>query len=366
MEHIVLVIMLLSLLSLSLMQVNCDELADNNRAIYEKAGHSSYIKKNKLRSKGSAEAIDRGLLKKRGRLKDVIPDDLYTKLKPLASPEYKVSIRQSSAKRNTKIDPYAQKWRPDTSNEPRERGALKYKRKPHNPINRPNVFADLQLLPPPASTTFVSSKQTEETKIDLSFITNLFTTTQIAHGPISVIEAKNKCSLSFDNRRFYTDEDPLRQPPVLYSFPGAGNTWTRLLIEYATGIYTGSVYTDRLLISTLPGEAVCSRRVSLIKIHPHTHGYKTGRTPIGLGTYFKTQDNKCAKGAIKGFSQAVFLVRNPFDSIWSEVSLLLFLSIHTLHHQISSKQIKHSLTHSLALPYPLLFSFLFFFSTSAE
>ena len=31
---------------------------------------------------------------------------------------------------------------------------------------------------------------------------------------------------------------------VLLSFPGSGNTWTRHLIEQASGIYTGSVYGD--------------------------------------------------------------------------------------------------------------------------
>ena len=29
---------------------------------------------------------------------------------------------------------------------------------------------------------------------------------------------------------------------VLSSFPGSGNTWARLLIEDATGIYTGMTY----------------------------------------------------------------------------------------------------------------------------
>lgn len=31
---------------------------------------------------------------------------------------------------------------------------------------------------------------------------------------------------------------------ALASFPGAGNTWTRHLIELATGFYTGSYYFD--------------------------------------------------------------------------------------------------------------------------
>ena len=31
------------------------------------------------------------------------------------------------------------------------------------------------------------------------------------------------------------------------SLPGSGNTWVRLLLEDATGIYTGSVYIDKSL-----------------------------------------------------------------------------------------------------------------------
>jgi len=33
---------------------------------------------------------------------------------------------------------------------------------------------------------------------------------------------------------------------ALASFPGSGNTWTRHMIEQATGIYTGSSYPDSL------------------------------------------------------------------------------------------------------------------------
>ena len=36
---------------------------------------------------------------------------------------------------------------------------------------------------------------------------------------------------------------------VLASFPGSGNTWLRYLIEKTTGVYTGSVYNEPLLIS---------------------------------------------------------------------------------------------------------------------
>lgn len=37
-------------------------------------------------------------------------------------------------------------------------------------------------------------------------------------------------------------KDP--RPPALVSYPGSGSTLTRLLLEYASRVYTGSVYSD--------------------------------------------------------------------------------------------------------------------------
>jgi hypothetical protein len=36
---------------------------------------------------------------------------------------------------------------------------------------------------------------------------------------------------------------------ALVSFPGSGNTWVRYLLETASGVFTGSVYIDRRIIS---------------------------------------------------------------------------------------------------------------------
>ena len=76
--------------------------------------------------------------------------------------------------------------------------------------------------------------------IDPSIFTTLFNRKEIsnANGIVAVSEAKSRCERRFSHRRFY-NENEQRNPPVLYTFPGAGNTWCRLLIEYATGIYTG-------------------------------------------------------------------------------------------------------------------------------
>lgn len=63
-------------------------------------------------------------------------------------------------------------------------------------------------------------------------------------------------------------------PPLLYSFPGSGNTWVRLLIDWSTGVYSGSFYLDKTLIPILPGEIKCDRSVSVIKVHPTLQSFQ--------------------------------------------------------------------------------------------
>lgn len=60
------------------------------------------------------------------------------------------------------------------------------------------------------------------------------------------------------DRRFLPTRS--KQLMALASFPGAGNTWARHLIELATGFYTGSYYFDGSLynkgeLSEGPGTA---------------------------------------------------------------------------------------------------------------
>lgn len=54
---------------------------------------------------------------------------------------------------------------------------------------------------------------------------------------------------------------------MLSSFPGSGNTWVRLLVEYASGVFTGSIYHDTALSPLLPAEGDMSSRVALVKAH---------------------------------------------------------------------------------------------------
>lgn len=84
---------------------------------------------------------------------------------------------------------------------------------------------------------------------------------------------------------------------ALSSFPGAGNTWARHLIEHATGFYTGSYYFDGTLYSKgFKGEKDHwrSRRTICVKTH------ESGRREIEM------------------FDSAILLIRNPYRSLVAE------------------------------------------------
>jgi hypothetical protein len=133
-----------------------------------------------------------------------------------------------------------------------------------------------------------------------------------SHGLLS----REQCFAKYGKRAFFKPSER-RLPPMLYTFPGSGNTWARLLIEYSTNVYTGSVYNDPTLLKALPGEYKCNWEVSVVKVHPHTHPFEGLRT----GKFF-SDSGKCKSGGInnagKGFDKAILLIRDPYDSIWSE------------------------------------------------
>ncbi|CBY35460.1 unnamed protein product [Oikopleura dioica] len=82
------------------------------------------------------------------------------------------------------------------------------------------------------------------------------------------------------------------------SYPGSGNTWTRILLEDITGIYTGSIYRDGSLTrGGFKGEG--------------TNPMK-GQTMIVKSHFPSNQKVMHAAKAI------IFVVRNPFDAIIAE------------------------------------------------
>jgi hypothetical protein len=74
---------------------------------------------------------------------------------------------------------------------------------------------------------------------------------------------KQECVTKYGVKGYIARHLALNPPPLLLSFPGSGNTWARLLIEVATGINTGDIYTDHSLKSVFAGEKSCGKRVSV-------------------------------------------------------------------------------------------------------
>ena len=108
-------------------------------------------------------------------------------------------------------------------------------------------------------------------------------------------------------------------PPLLWTFPGAGNTWIRMLLDYSTGIYSGSIYGDPSLLPLLPGEGRCDRSVIAVKAHPsHIDSFDFISAGGGLLRLNVTRKPQYAKCAPLRFSSAIVVVRDPYRAIWAE------------------------------------------------
>ncbi|XP_054749194.2 sialate:O-sulfotransferase 1-like [Lytechinus pictus] len=84
---------------------------------------------------------------------------------------------------------------------------------------------------------------------------------------------------------------------ALASYPGSGNTWLRHLMEHSTGIYTGSVYTDkRLQQGGFHGESVNFMKKSVLGVKMH----------------------RCSKKELVKFEALILLIRNPYHAMISE------------------------------------------------
>ncbi|KAL4227546.1 hypothetical protein ACF0H5_012989 [Mactra antiquata] len=93
-------------------------------------------------------------------------------------------------------------------------------------------------------------------------------------------------------------------PPyvALASFPGSGNTWTRLLLEELTGIYTGSIYTDGM--SKMSGSRKCPLDGEVFIIKTHATRYRF--------THPFCKSNHTSKGY---FGKAIFILRDPYNAL---------------------------------------------------
>ena len=134
------------------------------------------------------------------------------------------------------------------------------------------------------------------------------------------------CSEKYGNLTYIPEANMFEKyPPHLISFPGSGNAFVRLLIEYATGFYTGSMGTDDFEFlgeGGFIGERSCGLRLAALRAHPHYFDFLNGKLRFG----HNFQRDKCKRGLIREMKRIIVLVRNPYDALWSYYQLLTSLS----------------------------------------
>ncbi|XP_058484201.1 sialate:O-sulfotransferase 1 [Solea solea] len=84
---------------------------------------------------------------------------------------------------------------------------------------------------------------------------------------------------------------------ALSSFPGAGNTWVRHLIELVTGYYTGSFYFDGML---------------------YNRGFKGEKDYWKSGRSICVKTHESGQKEIEMFDSGILLIRNPYRSLMAE------------------------------------------------
>ena len=109
---------------------------------------------------------------------------------------------------------------------------------------------------------------------------------------------------------------------ALGSFPGSGNSWVRLLLEAATGIYTGAIYCDGSYVEAgMIGEGVTTENVIAIKSHASPEVTKN----------------------LINYDKAIYIVRSPFGSILAEQKRLLAKKAYKESNGEMSMQQRHTL-----------------------
>ena len=97
-----------------------------------------------------------------------------------------------------------------------------------------------------------------------------------------------------------------RLPVALISAQGSGNTWTRGLLEKATGICTGFIYCDSVMRAHgYVGERMKNGKVLVVKTH----------SPVPK---WKGERHKNVTRADASYASAVFILRDPAKSVVAE------------------------------------------------
>eukprot|EP00924_Labyrinthula_sp_SR-Ha-C_P011230 maker-scaffold_48-snap-gene-1.40-mRNA-1 protein AED:0.00 eAED:0.00 QI:70/1/1/1/1/1/2/599/326 len=101
---------------------------------------------------------------------------------------------------------------------------------------------------------------------------------------------------------------------AISSYPGSGNTFSRILLEEVFGIYSGSLYFDNTLSSTFPGEKKSSN-VIFVKTHfPCKNCWNKTKN----GKKVPISENESGRITKKKYAAVLQLIRNPFRTFLAE------------------------------------------------
>ena len=127
-----------------------------------------------------------------------------------------------------------------------------------------------------------------------------------------------------------------RHPVALVSARGSGNTWTRGLLERASGICTGFLHCDTVMRANgYVGETVKSGKVLVVKTHSTVPKWKCA-------------SNRYSKSDDADYGSAILILRNPVHSAiaeWNRRSAEIILGKHnsTIHQERHTYVVPESL-----------------------
>jgi len=99
-------------------------------------------------------------------------------------------------------------------------------------------------------------------------------------------------------------------PTALVSFPGSGNSWIRYLLESGSGVFTGSVYRDKIMAEKLRGELANFTDGSTLVQKTHHRAIFTDKTDH--------YDMGWRVNHVRQFvGGGILVIRNPYQAIIS-------------------------------------------------
>lgn len=128
---------------------------------------------------------------------------------------------------------------------------------------------------------------------------------EISFKPVlTTSQVKNlKCPVT---KRYQIPHGPL---VAIVSFPGSGNTWSRFLIEEASGYYTGTVY-PQADYRAFPGSGRYNGSVVAIKTHR-----------LYMESLYKGISNPPDNDlSMLEYDKAIVLIRHPRDAILADTN----------------------------------------------